>query len=504
MNLVLLFPILIPFATAVACLVAWKQRHVQRVLSITGAVLLQASGFLLLVSVWQSGIQAVQMGNWPAPFGITLVSDLFSAIMIVMAGLTGLTVLVYSLADMDTGRESFGYHPLMHILLMGVCGAFITGDVFNLYVWFEVMLIASFVLLGLGGEKAQLEGTVKYVTLNLMSSALFLAAVGIMYGAVGTLNMADLARHMGTVKQPGLVTTLATLFLLAFGIKAAIFPLFFWLPASYPTPPAPIAAIFAGLLTKVGIYALIRVFTLLFVQDLEYTHALLLVLAGLTMISGILGALVQNELRRILSFVLVSHIGFMIMGLGIFTHLAITASVFYIVHDVIVKTGLFLVGGVVRAERGTYEMSSLGGLYSSNPWLSALFLLPALSVGGIPPLSGFWGKLVLVKAGMETGQYLIVATALIVALLSLLVMMKIWADAFWRDSPGSAAGGSVVSANPVSFESRLVLFCPIGVLGLLTLAAGIFAEPVLTVCSRAADQLLNTEEYIRAVLGGIP
>ena len=389
MNFLLVLPILIPFITAITLILAWSHRSVQRWLGVLGAALLLSAAVGLLAYVWQNGIQAVQIGNWPAPFGITLVADLLSALMVVLAGLMGLSVVIYSLTNIDSQREAFGYYPLYHILLMGICGAFLTGDLFNLFVWFEVMLIASFVLLTLGGERAQLEGGLKYVTLNLISSAIFLAAVGLVYGLVGTLNMADMAIQFNRSPHPGLVTTLAILFMIAFGIKAAMFPLFFWLPSSYHTPPTAVSAIFAGLLTKVGVYTLIRVFTLLFIQDIGYTHSILLAASGLTMLAGVLGAAAQNEFRRILSFHIVSQIGYMIMGLALFTPLALAGSVFYIAHHIIVKTNLFLVSGVVYRLRGTYQLKKLGGLYRFYPGLSLLFLIPAFSLAGIPPLSGF-------------------------------------------------------------------------------------------------------------------
>ncbi|HSE87300.1 MAG TPA: proton-conducting transporter membrane subunit, partial [Candidatus Binatia bacterium] len=250
MNWLLVLPIIVPLVTAAISLLAWRSRPLQRLLGITGTLALLGSGLLLLSWVSEHGIQAVQMGNWPAPFGITLVADLFSAIMVTLAGFMGFAVVVYSFVGIDPEREAFGYYPLLLILLMGVCGAFLTGDLFNLYVWFEVMLMASFVLLGLGGEQPQMEGAIKYVTLNLVSSALFLAAVGILYGLAGTLNMAELAIKLREGAQPELTTTVALMFLIAFGIKAAAFPLFFWLPASYHTPPVAVAAIFSALLTK--------------------------------------------------------------------------------------------------------------------------------------------------------------------------------------------------------------------------------------------------------------
>jgi multicomponent Na+:H+ antiporter subunit D len=503
MNILLITPVLIPFVTAIVALLAWSSRRVQKILSLAGAAALLAAALGLLASVWQHGIQAAQIGNWPAPFGITLAVDLFGAIMVVLTGLIGLAVAVYSLGSMDPQRESFGYYPLTHILLMGVCGSFSTGDIFNMYVWFEVMLIASFALLALGGEKAQLEGTIKYVTLNLMSSALFLTAVGILYGVVGTLNMADLALQLRTATPSGLATTVAMLFLLAFGIKAAIFPLFFWLPASYHTPPAAVSAIFAGLLTKVGVYALIRVFTLLFVQDTATTHGLLLIVAGLTMLTGVLGAVAQNEFRRLLSFHIISQIGYMIMGLGLHTRLGLTGSILFAIHIIIAKTNLFLVSGATHALRGTYELKKLGGLYRASPGLAMLFFIPAVSMAGIPPLSGFWAKLVLVKAGLASRDYAIVATALVVSLLTLFSMIKIWKEVFWKEAPSGKALDPSAQCIQGS-TSRFVLLLPMVTLAALTVFIGLAAEPLLVLVSRAAEQLMNPAEYIDSVLGGSP
>ncbi len=495
MNALLVMPVVWPLAVALMALFAWRRRQFQAALSVVGAVVLLAGSLALLQAVWREGVQATQIGGWAAPFGITLVADTFSAMMVAISGLMGLTVAIYSLAGMDERRKAFGYYPLFFILLMGVNGAFLTGDLFNLYVWFEVMLIASFVLMVLGGARAQLEGGFKYVTLNLMSSALFLSAVGILYGTAGTLNMADLSQRLGEVSQPGLVMTLAVLFLAAFGIKAAIFPFFFWLPASYHTPPTPVSAIFAGLLTKVGVYALIRMFTLLFVQDVAYTHTLLMVIAGFTMVTGVLGAAAQNDFRRLLSFHIVSQIGYMVMGLALWTPLALAGAVFYVVHNIIAKTNLFLVAGVVRRLYGTEYLKELGGLYRSRPLFSLLFLVSALALAGIPPLSGFWGKLSLVQAGLEAKQYGIVTVALVVSLLTLYSMTKIWAQAFWKDPP------KALEESPLRRAEWVAFIVPIVALAALTVLFGLAFEPVLQLSMRAAEQLLHPTEYIRAVLG---
>ncbi|HVL69978.1 MAG TPA: Na+/H+ antiporter subunit D [Vicinamibacterales bacterium] len=493
MTTLLVLPVVIPLLTAILLLLAWRQRRVQRILSALSAGAVLVCGLLIVRTVTRDGVVAVQLGDWPAPFGVTFVADMFSALMIAVTGLIGVTVAVYSAMTIDANRERYGYHPLVQMLLTGVCGAFLTGDLFNLYVWFEVMLMASFVLLALGGGRAQIEGAVKYVALNLIASALFLAAAGVLYGLSGTLNMADLSERLAASDRPGLVTAASMLLLVAFGIKAAAFPFFFWLPASYHTPPAAVSALFAGLLTKVGVYALIRVFTLIFVADVAYTHGLVLVIAALTMITGVLGAWTQREFRRVLSFHIVSQIGYMLMGLGLFTRLALAGSVFYILHHIVVKTNLFLVAGAVQRLQGSGELARLGGLYASRPFLAALFLVPALSLAGIPPLSGFFAKLSLIQAGLETEAYLMVAIALAVGLLTLLSMTKIWHEAFWKAAPEGAD-------EPRRNIRGLLL--PIGTLAAVTIVIGLAAGHLFALATVAADQLMDRETYVSTVLGG--
>lgn len=502
MNTILVLPIIIPLVTAAVMMLAWRWPLLQRVFGVLGTFLLLVAGLVLLRLTQVEGIQIEQIGNWRAPFGITLVADLFSSIMVVMAGVMGLSIAIYSLASVGPRREAFGYYPLLNILLMGVCGAFLTGDIFNLYVWFEVMLIASFVLLALGGEQAQILGAIKYVTLNLMSSALFLAAVGLLYGMVGSLNMADLAVKLNNIEQPALVTTLGMLFLVAFGIKAAMFPLFFWLPASYHTPPVPVSALFAGLLTKVGVYSLMRVFTLLFLQDVRFTHTLILSLAGLTMVTGVLGAVAQFEVRRLLSFHIVSQVGYLLMGLGLFTVPALAGAVLFMVHVILAKSALFLVSGVMHRLQGTYDLKKLGGLYQTYPALAVLFLLPALSLAGIPPFSGFFAKLALVKAALANDQYLIVAAALGVSVLTLYSMLKIWVEAFWKPLPSRVDEIPRLEPGDNAQGGIVVLILPTAVLGSLTVLIGLAAEPVYALAIQAAEQLMDPAGYIQAVLGG--
>lgn len=504
MNQWLLLPLIIPLLTAVVALLAYWSPTIQRWLSVCGAAALLGAALGLLASVWGGGIQVGQMGNWPAPYGITLVADLFSAIMVVLTGVIALAVAFYGMLSIDPAREHLGFHPLFHFLLMGVCGAFLTGDLFNLYVWFEVMLMASFVLLALGEERPQIQAAIKYVTLNLVSTIIFLTAVGLLYGDIGTLNMADLAQKFSSIDGPytsGVVTTLAMLFLVAFGIKAAAFPLFFWLPASYHTPPIAVTALFSGLLTKVGAYALIRLFTLVFIHDLSFTHTLILFIAGATMVTGVLGAVAQYDVRRLLSFHIISQIGYILMGLGLYSPLALAGAVFFIFHVSVAKTALFLASGVAERIGGSFELRELGGLYRSHPGLALLFLIAAMSLAGLPPLSGFFAKLSLVQAGLALEHYVIVAVALGVSMLTLFSMVKIWNEAFWKAPP--LPSRDLSSDADENQKPVLTLWLmPIGFLAAVSIALGLGAGPVFALAMRAGEELMQPAGYIRAVLGG--
>ena len=500
MNLLLPAPLLIPLLCAILSLLGRRAVGVQRFLAVSGCCLNLVVSACLLYVVDNEGIQVMQAGSWPAPFGISLVVDRLSAIMLTLSGLMGATVAVFSLAAMDQSRQEFGFYFFYHTLLMGVNGSFLTGDLFNLYVWFEVMLMSSFALMSLGSERAQLEGGIKYVALNVLSTAFFLAALGVLYGMTGTLNMAHLATIVRSAGEQGMLTTVSLLFMVAFGIKSAAFPLFFWLPASYHTPPTPVSAIFAGLLTKVGVYALIRLFTLVFVQDAEFTHRILLVASGLTMLTGVLGAAAQMEMRRILSFHIVSQVGYMIMGLGLFTPLALAGSVFYIIHHVIVKTNLFLVAGVIAFRTGTNELKALGGFVRAMPWLALLFLIPAMSLAGLPPLSGFFAKLMLIVASFRESSWVIAVTALAVGFLTLYSMTKIWNEVFWKPMP--AAIDEAMAQRLWTIRERVCLFGPVMALAACTVLIGFCVEPVFALSERTAGQLLDPDEYIRAVLTG--
>jgi multicomponent Na+:H+ antiporter subunit D len=489
----LVLPILVPLSTAAILLLAPKRPLLQRCIALTGSVVLLITAVLLFRRVEADGIQVLQIGGWSAPFGITLVADLLAAMLVVAVGIVAVAIGAAAFGGVDPKREAFGYHPLIQILLMGVSGAFLTGDLFNLYVWFEVMLVASFVLMALHRTSAQIEAAFKYVTINLIASSIFLTALGLLYGVAGTLNMADLARLGPTTRTPGVDMVLAVLFVIAFSIKAGLFPLFFWLPASYHTPPAAIGAVFAGLLTKVGVYALMRIFTLLFQSAPPRLFTLLLVMSVATMVIGLVAALSERDFRRILSFNLVGHIGYTTACLSLLSPAALAGGIFYVLHHIVVITNLFLVSGVLLRLRRTTDMAGLGGLYRTQPAFSMLAMVPLFSLAGVPPLSGFLGKLAIVEGTFDAGAYWVGGMVLMVGLLTLLSMGRTWADGFWRPS---TARDWATPGTPL-----LIAICG---LSLVTLAITFGAESLFDLTLRAAHQLLHRDEYVEAVLGATP
>ena len=492
-----------PLATACLCLLVAHYTRRRAAIAIAGAAGLLAAAVSLFASVWTEGTQVLYVGGWAAPYGITLVADVFAVLMVLVAAMIHLVVSIYSWATVDLRRHRYGYFTFLNVMLMGVCGAFLTGDLFNLYVWFEVMLMGSFVLLVLGSQRAQLEAGLKYVALSLLSSALFLAGVGIFYGIAHTLNMAHLSERLALAAEsdPWLVTSASLLLLLAFGIKAAIVPLHFWLPDRYHAPPPVVNAIFAALLTKTGVYAMVRVFTLVLPPS-DYLFGLLGIMAGLTMVVGVLGAVSQMHIRRILSVHIISQIGYMIMGVALLgapdpstRRLAVAAAIFYIVHNMLVKTNLVLLSGTIRAFAGTEHLSRLGGLITAKPIIAALFLVSALSLAGLPPSSGFWAKLGILQAGFHAEAYVLTATALCVGLLTLLSMIKIWSEVFWKPAPEEQADAAHVAVSAAS----VLLLGPIALLVLLSVVIGLHPQPLLTVTDRASAELLDRENYIAAV-----
>jgi multicomponent Na+:H+ antiporter subunit D len=501
-DYILLLPFLTPLLAAILCVFFWKKLLAQQLIYLFSGIISLLSSCWILLEIADTGMLNLQVGGWKAPFGITLAADMLSALMLTASAILSFLLYFYSLSHSSISKERklYGYYPALLFMIFGIHGALITGDIFNLYVWFEVMLIASFVLLTLGGEEEQLEGAVKYVTINFIASSLFLTAIGIMYGVAGSTNMADLSVKMhseGTsaVAQIGLV-----FFVVSFGIKAALFPLFFWLPASYHTPPIAISAIIAGLLTKVGIYALFRTAIFIFPADNQAMRHLFLGLAGLTMLVGIMGAIAQTDYRKILSYLIISHMGYMVMGIGIGTHLAIAGAVYYILHSILVKANLFFVGGLIGQHQNNYQFSKGGGIYRQLPVLSFCFFVCAMSLAGIPPLTGFWGKYILAQAGLINGNYLIVGVSLATGLLTLFVVNRIWLNIFLQKEPEQQAPRRRISEVKFATVHR-GMYLTVGSLSIVILTMSFFPEQVISWSETAADHLLNRELYIEKVLG---
>jgi len=427
-------PVLVPLAAVVLTALARRRPRLQQALSLVGALAFLACSVALVWLAATDQASGGSFGGWVAPFGIEFRLDRLGAVLVLVTALMGTASLVFMASDADPGPRHPLLLPLVHGVLVGVGGAFSTADLFNLYVWFEVMLICALGLFALGGRRDQLDASFKYLVLNLIGTLLLLISVGAIYAATGHLNFGALA-GAAPLLPPGLATVLLTALIVAFAIKAGAFPLYAWLPASYPTLPAPVLALFAGLLTKVGAYAVLRTVGDVFAPAPDVLLEALGWVACATMLFGVLGAAYHWDMRRILSFHIISQIGYILLAIALGGDEGNGAAVFYTVHHIIVKANLFLIAAMVWRLTGSYDLRRIGGLYKQRPGLSVLFLVPALSLVGIPPLSGFWAKLLVLREALAQGRYGWTAVALLVSVLTLYSMMKIWMEAFWKAHP---------------------------------------------------------------------
>jgi multicomponent Na+:H+ antiporter subunit D len=485
-------PVVLPLLAALAVLLRPQPSRGRRLF--VGACLGGALALALALAgqALATGPLVLRLGGWPVPFGIVLVADTLAAVMLALAALTALACALYGFAETPAADEHPLRLPLLLFLLAGINLSFLTGDLFNLFVAFEVMLLASYGLMTLEAGARESRGALPYLTINLVGSALFLACCGLAYSLLGTLNFAEMIVRADRLAGDPRLTLLGLLLLLVFALKAGVFPLYYWLPASYPILPAPLAAFFAGMLTKVGVYVLLRVFGTVFPPGETGLHALLAWAAGLTMICGVLGAVAQPRVQHILSYHIVSQIGFMVLAIGLHSAAAFAAAIFYIIHHIVVKASLFLVGGLVVRAHGTDELKHTGGLWQAAPWLGLLFLLQAMSLAGLPPLSGFWGKLMIVQEGFLQGEWVLVTLSLVASVLTLTSMLKIWLGAFWSAAP----------ATPVRWDGPARRMSAAGLgLAAVSLGIGLGAEFFLRIATRAAHETLDRPGYVRTVLG---
>jgi multicomponent Na+:H+ antiporter subunit D len=491
MNNLIILPIIIPIIAGMIMVIFRYGVKLHRYLSIAATAIIAIVSIFLAEQVKASCIQTLQLGGWEAPFGITLVADMFALLLVFVTAIVTLCCLYYAFSSTDAERERNYFYPLSLFLIAGVNGSFLTGDIFNLFVCFEVMLVASYVLISLGGTKIQLRESVKYVLINMISSFLFLVAIAFLYAMTGTLNMAHLSMRIAEVGQGGLMTAVACLFLIVFSLKAGLF-LFFWLPNSYSAPPTAVAAIFAALLTKVGIYAIIRLFSIIFYHEPYITHLFIGVLAAATMVLGAMGAVAYWDIRRIITYNVVVGVGFILAGFASFSLVGIRGSIYYLIHDMIVKALLFLLGGTIIHLTGTSKIGDMSGLIRLHPQLGWMFFIAALSLSGIPPLSGFVGKIFITEGTFHSGYFWLGGIGLLTSLMVLYSVMKIFMNVFW---------GYTNFTEETEKGTMAGLVLPLSILTALTIALGLGAEGIHEYVDLAVAGLIDPNMYLNAVLG---
>lgn len=482
-------PVLVPLITALLTALLHRHPRAQQVASIVGAAALLVCALWLIENVMAGGAVSVAMGSWPLPFAIEFVADRLSVIMVLVTAVLGLGVLVYQLGSPESKNAPEMMHPLVQGLLAAVCGTVLTADLFNLYVWFELMLITVLGLLVSHEGLRNLEAAFKYFALNLLGTLLFLAAVAMLYGATGQLNFSALGEASQRAELRDAIPVYIAMLFTAFLLKAAAFPLYFWLPSSYHTLPAPLLALVGGMITKVGIYVMLRLTGEVFIDQPAVFYQVLGWVAVVTMVSGVLGAAYHWDLRRILAFHIISQIGYLLLAVALATPAGGAAGLFFMIHNILAKASLFLIAGMMCRMAGHYDLRRIGGLYPASPLLALLFIIAGFSLVGVPPSSGFWGKFLLVQESFVQGHYAWGGIALGVGVLTLYSMVKIWLEGFWKPHPQ----GDVIAVNTDGAGAgyMVVLF-----LAALLVAMGIYPEPLIQYANDAT-QLFWTGEPTR-------
>jgi multicomponent Na+:H+ antiporter subunit D len=482
----LALPVAVPMLAAGSVVAAARYRRLCRcvVRAVSAGVLLVAA--LLIAATADGSVVSLQIGGWPPGVAVVFAVDMFSALMLAVSALLVLVCHAFATAAGDDAEPLFG--PLVLILSAGVYGTFITADLFNLFVLIEVMLLPSYALLILTGTPARLAAGRVYLLVNLLASTVFLAGLAMLYGVAGTLNLPDLA---GRAAESGAVAAAGAVLLVAMAAKAAVVPLHGWLPRTYPHAGPAVTALFSGLLTKAGAYVIIRIYSVLFDGDQRYTW-LIMTAALVTMVVGVLAAVGQETLRSILCFDMVSQVGYVLLGLALASHAGLAAAVFYLVQYALVKAALLLCAGAVETAYGTGRLSALGGLGGREKPLAAAYALAALSLAGLPPMSGFVAKLALLQAAVAGERYVPAALAVLVSLLTLLPLLKIWTGAFAGVPPEQPPDGP---------RARPALVWPALLLAAVTLALGLAAQPLLAAADVAADLLSDPARWAEAVRG---
>lgn len=506
----IILPVLLP--ALLAPLIGFVMRHdmtLARAASVTGTVLLLATALGLTVMAADGTTHVYRLGDWPAPFGIVLVLDRLSALMVLLTALLALIVVIHSIA---TGWDARGrhFHALFHFLLMGICGAFLTGDVFNLFVFFEVLLIASYGLMIHSGGRERMRAGLQYVVMNLAGSTLFLFALGTLYASTGTLNIADLAVRIPEipVEEAALVRVAVMLLLIVFAVKAALFPVQFWLPATYANAPAPVAAMFA-IMTKVGAYAILRIHTTAFGPGIPGTEGMadvwLFAAAIVTIAIGAFGVLSAKRLMPLIAFSVVGSMGTLMVAVAAFSPDATSAALYYMVHSTFAAACLFLIADLVVSQRGSDTLTPAPATVQ-NGLFAALFFAAAIGMAGMPPLSGFLGKLLVLDA-MRDPSTMVWAWSAILAgsLLTIVGFARAGSALFWKSTsltapiPNTDAITVADEAPPPPRATALQIAPTMAALAVLACLA-IFAGPVSAYLQDTSTQLFDRAGYVAAVL----
>src|SRR5690625_3396240 len=490
MNNLIVLPLLIPVLTGIILVFLNRFIRLQRWISIGSLFLNIIVSFIILNKIQVEGILRLDFGNWLPPYGILFVADSFAMLLVLTASFVTAICLIYAAYSIDEKREQLFFYPFIHLLIAGVNGSFLIGDLFNLFVTFEVMLLASYALITLGGTKKQLQESFKYMAINVVSSSLFLIAIAYLYGTLGTLNMAHLSERIAESGQTPLLTVISLLFLIVFSLKSGLL-LYQWLPGSYSTPPPAVAALFGALLTKVGIYALFRTFTLLFYHEQQITHTIIGIMAVITLIGGSIGAVAYKNIQQIVTYNVVIAVGFILVALAIMNVTAIEGAIYYLVHDMVVKALLFLLAGSMIYVANSERLSEISGLIRNYPLLGWMFFITVLSLTGIPPLSGFIGKVLLGTGAIQTGSYVLLSISILSGFFVLYSLLRIFMSCFW---------GETIISEDEEIPLQKGHLIPSAILILLTIGIGLGAETLSPYIQNAAHTLMHPSVYIEAVL----
>ena len=491
MNNIIVLPLIIPIMTAVILVFLRNNIILQRIISLITMVFVTAISILLLLNVEADGIMKIDFGGWLPPFGILFVADSFSLLLVITANIVAILCLIYAFSTIGFRHENMFFYPFVLLLIAGVNGSFLTGDIFNLFVCFEVMLLASYVLIALGGEKVQLRESIKYVLINVVTSWIFLVALAYLYGTLKTLNMAHIAERVAEVGQDPLITTVAILFLIVFSIKAGLL-LFFWLPGSYIVPPTAVQALFAALLTKVGVYALIRTFTLMFPLNQEVTHTLIGIMAGITIVLGCMGAMSGKDVYTIATYNVIIGVGFILIGLAAGTETALSGAIYYLIHDMLAKGLLFLLVGTMVYLTGETIVKRMSGLIQNYPLFGWIFFIVLLTLTGMPPFSGFVGKILIGQGAIEAGSYVLLAIGFASSIIVLYSLLRIFLASFFGETTVSEEDKKPI---PKGVMVSFILFT------IAIIYLGVGAESLSIYVQDAARTLINPSIYIDAILG---